>query len=97
MLQRTYAIPAQGAGHFELMGAIEASGAMRLGVPEAILNTGKDSANDHGQWRGGDFRTSFVGGNWDDGAEAGARCVDVNNNPWNVNSNAGLRAACDSL
>jgi len=40
MVQRTYAIPAQGAGHFELMGAIEASGAMRLGVPEAILNIG---------------------------------------------------------
>ena len=40
MLQRTYAIPAQGAGHFELMGAIEASGAMRLDVPEGILNIG---------------------------------------------------------
>ncbi len=40
MVQRTYAIPAQGAGHFGLMGAIEASGAMRLDVPEGILNIG---------------------------------------------------------
>lgn len=40
MVQRTYAIPAQGAGHFELMGAITASGAMLLDVPEGILNIG---------------------------------------------------------
>jgi hypothetical protein len=40
MVQRTYAIPAQGAGHFELMGSIEASGAMRLDFPEGILNIG---------------------------------------------------------
>ena len=97
MVQRTYAIPAQGAGHFELMGAIEASGAMRLDVPEGILNTGKDSANDHGQWNGGDFRTSFVGGKWDEGAEAGARYVYLNAYPWNVSDRNGLRAACDSL
>lgn len=40
MVQRTYAIPAQGAGHFELMGSIVASGAMRLDIPEGILNIG---------------------------------------------------------
>ena len=61
------------------------------------LNTGKDSANDHGQWNGGDFRTSFVGGKWDEGAEAGARYVYLNAYPWNVSDSNGLRAACDSL
>lgn len=40
MVQRTYAIPAQGAGHFQLMGSIVASGALRLDVPEGILNIG---------------------------------------------------------
>lgn len=61
------------------------------------LNTGKDSANDHGQWRGGDFRTALVGGNWGDGAESGARCVSLINSTWVVNSDVGFRAVCDSL
>ncbi|SFT73629.1 hypothetical protein [Halomonas saccharevitans] len=40
MVQKTYAIPAMGAGHFEMMGSIVASGAMRLDVPEGVLNIG---------------------------------------------------------
>lgn len=40
MAQRTYAIPAQGAGHFGLMGSIVAAGAMRLDIPEGVLNIG---------------------------------------------------------
>ncbi len=40
MAQKTYAIPAMGAGHFEMMGAISSAGAMRLDVPEGILNIG---------------------------------------------------------
>ncbi len=40
MVQKTYAIPAMGAGHFEMMGAISSAGAMRLDVPEGILNIG---------------------------------------------------------
>ena len=61
------------------------------------LNTGKDSANYHGWWRGGNFRTSIVGGNWDEGDEAGARCVGLNVYPWLVSGVTGLRAVCDSL
>lgn len=40
MATKTFAIPAQGAGHFGLMGQIEASGDMRLDIPEGILNIG---------------------------------------------------------
>ena len=40
MAEKTYAIPAMGAGHFSMMGAISASGAMRLDVPEGIVNIG---------------------------------------------------------
>lgn len=40
MTQQTYAIPAMGAGHFQMMGSVVASGAMRLDVPEGILNIG---------------------------------------------------------
>jgi hypothetical protein len=61
------------------------------------LNTGRDSARNHGQWHGGQFRTAFVGGNWPDGAEAGARCVYLSDNPWRVSSFVGVRAVCDSL
>ena len=37
----------------------------------------------------------LLGGNWDNGANAGARCANLNNNPWNVNTNVGLRCVCD--
>jgi len=40
MVQRSYAISAEGAGHYEMMGSIEASGAMRLDFPEGVLNIG---------------------------------------------------------
>lgn len=61
------------------------------------LNAGKDSAENHGQWRGGEFRMALVGGNWDYAAEAGARCVHLSNAPWHVHDATGLRAVCDSL
>jgi hypothetical protein len=60
------------------------------------LNTGKDGSNDHGQWYGSDLRVYRAGGNWSDGAEAGARALN-RDIPWLVISYAGLRAACDSL
>ena len=37
----------------------------------------------------------IAGGNWHHGANAGARCVNCNNYPWNVNTNIGARGACD--
>lgn len=40
MAGKTYAIPAQGAGHFKLLGQIRAVGDMRLDIPEGILNIG---------------------------------------------------------
>lgn len=40
MAEKSYAIPAMGAGHFKMMGAIESAGAMRLDIPEGILNIG---------------------------------------------------------
>jgi len=61
------------------------------------LNTGKDAANDHGQWYGGQFRMALFGGHWSYAAEAGARCVNLSNHPWNVYSTVGIRAVCDSL
>jgi hypothetical protein len=61
------------------------------------LNTGKDSAHDHGQWYGGAFRQALVGGSGYTDAQAGARCVHLPTEPWNVNSTVGVRAVCDSL
>lgn len=40
MVQRTYAIPAQGAGHFELMGSIAAASPSTLDIPEGLVNIG---------------------------------------------------------
>ncbi|MFW5901901.1 MAG: hypothetical protein ACOCTS_02550, partial [Thermodesulfobacteriota bacterium] len=40
MAEKKYAIPAQGAGHFKLMGEIEAAGDMLLDIPEGVLNIG---------------------------------------------------------
>lgn len=37
----------------------------------------------------------FAGGNWNNGAHDGARTVNLNNYPWNVNTNIGCRLACD--
>lgn len=38
----------------------------------------------------------LAGANWDNGVHAGARTVNVNNYPWNVNSNIGSRLACEN-
>ena len=38
-----------------------------------------------------------AGANWNDGVHAGPRAVNVNNYPWNVNTNIGSRFACDSI
>ena len=61
------------------------------------LNTGKDSAEQHGQWYGGEMRNALFGGYWADAAGAGSRSVYLVNAPWNVATNTGLRAACDAL
>lgn len=37
----------------------------------------------------------IAGGNWNNGAQDGARAVNCNNYPWNVNTNIGVRGACD--
>lgn len=39
----------------------------------------------------------FAGGNWNDGVNAGSRTVNLNNYPWNVNTNIGCRLACEDL
>ncbi|MDZ7804350.1 hypothetical protein [Thiohalophilus sp.] len=61
------------------------------------LNTGKDSAEQHGQWYGGEMRHALFGGAWDAAAEAGSRSVTLVNGPWGVGAYDGLRAACDAL
>ena len=40
MVQLNYAIPAQGAGHFEMMGSIAAASANLLDIPEGLVNIG---------------------------------------------------------
>jgi len=37
----------------------------------------------------------LAGGNWNNLAHAGARAANVNNWPWQVNTNIGVRLACD--
>ena len=60
-------------------------------------NVGKDESENHGQIRHADARCAIFGGHWDSTDEAGARCLDLGNAPWGVNSPTGLRAACDAL
>ncbi len=38
----------------------------------------------------------LVGANWDNGVFAGPRAVNVNNWPWNVSTNIGVRLACEN-
>jgi hypothetical protein len=42
------------------------------------------------------YSAFICGGNWNNGVHAGARAVNTNNYPWNVNSNIGSRLACDN-
>jgi len=46
-----------------------------------------------GSW----FNEALIGGgNWNNGANCGCRAVNVmNNGVWNVNTNNGVRLACD--
>lgn len=37
-----------------------------------------------------------AGANWNNGVNAGSRAVNVNNQPWNVNTNTGVRLACEN-
>ena len=39
----------------------------------------------------------IAGGDWNNGADAGARAVYCYAYPWNVNTSIGARGACDSL
>lgn len=39
----------------------------------------------------------MVSGNWNNGVHAGTRTVNANNYPWNVNTNIGVRLACDNF
>jgi len=42
--------------------------------------------------------SAFIcGGNWNNGVNAGSRTVNLNNYPWNLNTNIGCRLACDLL
>lgn len=37
------------------------------------------------------------GNNWNNGVHCGPRTVNLNNYPWNVNTNIGSRLACDKV
>ncbi|MBQ9237788.1 MAG: hypothetical protein IJ191_00510 [Treponema sp.] len=39
----------------------------------------------------------ICGNNWNNGLHCGARTVNANNYPWNVNTNIGARLACDKM
>jgi hypothetical protein len=39
----------------------------------------------------------LCGGNWNNGVHCGSRAVNLNNYPWNVNTNIGSRLACDTV
>jgi formylglycine-generating enzyme required for sulfatase activity len=58
-----------------------------------VLGSGKGQAylyNDVG------LVALIAGGGWSNGVDAGPRTVDTNSYPWNVNTNIGLRLACDA-
>jgi len=54
MATQIYAIPAQGAGYFKLMGQIEAASAALLNIPEGLVNIGGNGLgyvlNEHLDW-----------------------------------------------
>lgn len=37
-----------------------------------------------------------AGANWNNGVNAGPRAANVNNQPWDVNTNIGVRLACEN-
>lgn len=37
----------------------------------------------------------LAGGNWNEGVNTGSRTVNLNNYPWNANTNIGCRLACE--
>jgi hypothetical protein len=42
--------------------------------------------------------SAFIcGGDWNNGVACGGRSVNLDNYPWNVNTNIGSRLACDSV
>lgn len=43
------------------------------------------------------LRALVAGGDWGDGAHCGARTVYCDNYPWNVNTDVGVRGACDAV
>lgn len=40
---------------------------------------------------------ALLGGNWNNGSNAGSRCLNFNNTLWNSNNNIGARACCDDF
>ena len=43
------------------------------------------------------LRALVAGGNWGNGARCGARAVNCSVYPWNVNTDVGVRGACDAV
>jgi len=43
------------------------------------------------------WRYAIAGGNWNEGAHAGARCLNTNANAWNANGNVGVRGVSDAI
>jgi len=67
------------------------------GWDAAILDNGKDAAEDVGDLNHARWRFFMAGGYWDGGVRAGARCADSNSGPEDVTSYAGVRGVCDAL
>ena len=55
----------------------------------------RDSVGNIYQYYHASLAALIAGGRWCNAANAGARCVNCNNYPWNVNTNIGVRGACD--
>ena len=63
------------------------------------LNTGEKSydVGNIYQYYAYSLAALIAGGNWNNGANCGARAVFCRNYPWYVNTHIGARGACDSL
>jgi len=61
------------------------------------VNAGKDSAREQGSVYAQSIRQLIFGGNWNSGANAGARCAYLSPAPWSVSTTVGLRCVSDSL
>ena len=63
----------------------------------AVVNTGQDTAQARGQVNHVAWRYAVAGGDWNEGAHAGAQCLNTGAAAWDAVGHVGVRGVSDSL